>query len=538
MSKIDVSQWKEFKVRDLFIKISTKKLKYRTRDLPKIPDAVYNLPASTASVINQGLSVYVPKNGATILSKCLLVLANGDAGTVFYEPKPFTILQDSYALKLKQDINKYDISNVYLFLASVLTESFHYKFGWDNKAVWSRASDLTIKLPVTKDGQPNWQYMDEYIAKRAALAHKYVSELKSTKNHRKSLKISGWQEYKLSDLFTGCDCLIARGQRIKQRDRISGTIPLVTAGMENQGVADTIDDNGVNILYPADSITIDMFGNTFCHNEPFYADDNVLILHNSKYHYNELLFIAAVVNKTARQMSSYKSQFRMNSLNNLTIKLPAFSDGTPDWATMRKRVADLVALSHRDVTSLDPAELPIFVGDWQEFHLYDFFDIESGSKLDKRKAQLYEGPDFNLIGRSVDHNGIVGHCSTISGTKSYKKGCLTIPLGGRYLGACYVQCYVQLDDFYTTQNVDVLIPKFDMSDYVKKFISIVVFRESQLHYEAFVNELNRHIKTDFVIKLPVDLFGHPDWQYMNNYVEFMKSIADRHVGSFQSIIKK
>lgn len=186
------------------------------------------------------------------------------------------------------------------------------------------------------------------------------------------------------------------------------------------------------------------------------------------------------------------------------------------------------------MTSLDPAELPIFVGDWKAFHLYDFFDIESGSKLDKRKAQLYEGPDFNLVGRSVDHNGIVGRCSTISGIKSYKKGCLTIPLGGRYLGACYVQ----LDDFYTTQNVDVLIPKFDMSDYVKKFISIVVFRESQLHYEAFVNELNRHIKTDFVIKLPVDSTGYPDWQYMNDYVEFMKSVADRHVGSFQNIIKK
>lgn len=52
----------------------------------------------------------------------------------------------------------------------------------------------------------------------------------------------------------------------------------------------------------------------------------------------------------------------------LTIKLPALSDGTPDWATMRKRVADLAALSHRDVTSLDPVELPIFVGDWRKFN--------------------------------------------------------------------------------------------------------------------------------------------------------------------------
>lgn len=58
----------------------------------------------------------------------------------------------------------------------------------------------------------------------------------------------------------------------------------------------------------------------------------------------------------------------ISKFNMLTIKLPVLSDGTPDWATMRKRVADLAALSHRDVTSLDPVELPIFVGDWRKFN--------------------------------------------------------------------------------------------------------------------------------------------------------------------------
>ena len=530
MSKIDVSQWKEFKVGDLFIKISTKKLKYRTRDLPKMPDAVYNLPASTASVINQGLSVYVPENGATILSKCLLVLANGDAGTVFYEPKSFTILQDSYALKLKQDINKYDISNVYLFLASVLTETFHYKFGWDNKAVWSRASNLTIKLPVAKDGQPDWQYMDSYIAERAVLAHKYVSELKSTKNHRKPLKISGWQEYKLTDLFTGRDCLIARGQRIKQRDRISGTIPLITAGMENQGVADTIADNGVNVLYPADSITIDMFGNTFCHNGAFYADDNVLILHNSKYHYDELLFMAAVVNKTAKQMASYKSQFRMNSLNKLTIKLPALADGTPDWATMRKQVADLAALSHRDVTSLDPSELPIFVDDWEEVPLSLIYQHVEHPK--SRSKKRYAEGLMPFIASGSVNNGI--DCYLVPKDENdYDKGdCLTIsPVDG----STFYQPKKFLGRGGGGSSIIILRSDLQLSERMQLFLASCIQRKLKQQYSYNSMGTANQIK-QLSIKLPVDSTGHPDWYYMNNYVKFMQSISHRQLQAFNQVV--
>ena len=116
MSQIDISQWKEFKVGNILTKVNTAKLKYRTRDLPKKPNGIYELPASTSSVTNQGLSVYVPKDKATVLSNCLLVLANGDAGTVFYEPKSFTILQDSYALNLANDYISHNTMNVYLYL--------------------------------------------------------------------------------------------------------------------------------------------------------------------------------------------------------------------------------------------------------------------------------------------------------------------------------------------------------------------------------------------------------------------------------------
>ena len=99
--------------------------------------------------------------------------------------------------------------------------------------------------------------------------------------------------------------------------------------------------------------------------------------------------------------------------------------------------------------------------------------------------------------------------------KPYDAGLLTVSLGGEYLGSCFVQD----KPFYTSQNVNVLIPRHKMSFYTKLFISTVIFREGRLHYKAFVDELNRHIKRDFAIPLPSLPDGSPDFDYMDSFIK-------------------
>jgi len=43
-----------------------------------------------------------------------------------------------------------------------------------------------------------------------------------------------------------------------------------------------------------------------------------------------------------------------------------------------------------------------------------------------------------------------------------------------------------------------------------------------LHYKAFVDELNRHMKTDFTILLPVTSDNKPDWDYMEKYMQMIE----------------
>jgi hypothetical protein len=128
-------------------------------------------------------------------------------------------------------------------------------------------------------------------------------------------------------------------------------------------------------------------------------------------------------------------------------------------------------------------------------------------------------PEVNFIGRANKNNGITCRVDQIPNIQPYEAGNLTLSLGGEYLGSCFIQP----EPFYTSQNVVVLKPKWKMPFSVKQFIATMIFKESRTYYKAFIDELNRHVKTDFSFYLPVNPDGSPNWQYMEDY---MKSIFD------------
>ena len=154
---------------------------------------------------------------------------------------------------------------------------------------------------------------------------------------------------------------------------------------------------------------------------------------------------------------------------------------------------------------------------WKNFHLYDIFEIDSGTKLDKAKMEI-SNPKINFVGRSNFNNGITQKVNEIQGLKPYEAGCMTLALGGAYLGSCFIQ----EEPFYTSQNVVVLTPKKNISFEAKQFVATAIFKESQNNYRAFIKELNAHIKRDFVIKLPITADGAPDYEYMSVYISRIK----------------
>lgn len=178
--------------------------------------------------------------------------------------------------------------------------------------------------------------------------------------------------------------------------------------------------------------------------------------------------------------------------------------------------------------------MKIDLGKWKKFHLYDenLFTIDSGSKLDKSKMTT-ENPTVLFVGRAYPNNGIIDVVDEIAGLPPYDAGNLTLSLGGE-LGACFVQD----KPFYTSQNTIVLKPNRNISKSVKQFIATSIFRESKSRYKPFVDELNRHVKTDFSFYLPCTQNGDPDFEYMELYMENIKNKVYRSIKNLDTIDKK
>ena len=113
---------KEFLICMVFEKIKTQKIKGKANDFPTKYDKNrdYVIPLLTAGIENQGLARYAKREQCpTILSNVISVSANGaNSGVVFFHPEEFAVLQDAYAIKVRN----YEISNteVGLYLASSL----------------------------------------------------------------------------------------------------------------------------------------------------------------------------------------------------------------------------------------------------------------------------------------------------------------------------------------------------------------------------------------------------------------------------------
>ena len=190
MSNIDTSSWKEFKLDELFEKIKTEKISGKANDFPTCRTDEYTIPLLTAGTDNQGLARYAKKNQCpTILKNVISISANGaNTGVTFYQNNEFAVLQDAYAIKLK-DI---EIPNeqVGLFLASCISKILHGNFSWTYKAGWERIKNLSIKLPVKESEEIDWDYMQERIAE---LEQERIAELEQY------LIATGLNDYELTD---------------------------------------------------------------------------------------------------------------------------------------------------------------------------------------------------------------------------------------------------------------------------------------------------------------------------------------------------
>ena len=144
---------------------------------------------------------------------------------------------------------------------------------------------------------------------------------------------------------------------------------------------------------------------------------------------------------------------------------------------------------------------------WGEFVIGDLFDVIKGTRL--TKADMKEG-NIRFVGSSAMNNGETHRIS--NNDHLHPKNTITVCYNGSVGESFY-----QDEEFWASDDVNVLYPKFEMSKYIAWFICPVIKRVGQKY--AFVDKWKQEVMQCDIIKLPSTSDGKPDWVFMDSYMK-------------------
>jgi hypothetical protein len=169
--KLSYLNWKEFIIKELFSIKRGKRLKGNDHK-------VGNIAYYSATEYNNGLTDFID-NPLFIEKNKILSTTFGD---LYYVSGDFTASDEITILGNKR-LNKY----VGSFLSTILKNNKR-KFAFGYKAFTKRTEKQIIILPSDKNGQPDWEFMEQYMKnieqKLMKRCQKYFIKSKDTERER------------------------------------------------------------------------------------------------------------------------------------------------------------------------------------------------------------------------------------------------------------------------------------------------------------------------------------------------------------------
>lgn len=328
--KIDTSTWKHFKIGDYFDIHPTKA--YTGLSNKDLNDGG-ETPFVVNSAANNGIGGFSTKP-ATEKGNVITFSDTTEGNTFFYQPHDFIGFSHVQGMYEK---NHAWTRNQLLFLVSVLKFTCVGRYTYGRKMTRENIAASLVLLPSDEYGLPDWQWMESYID---LLHSKPLTTSNAVKPRLFDTHV--WKWFKLG----GDDGLfdIRKGKRLTSDDQTDGSTPYIGAIDSNNGVSNYI---GQNPIHDGNTISLSYngsVGEAFYQPVPYWATDdvNALYLHDE---YGTLtsaagLFVCTVL-KHDKYRYSYGRKWTLDNMNNTMVKLPATSEGKPDWQWMENYIKSL-----------------------------------------------------------------------------------------------------------------------------------------------------------------------------------------------------
>lgn len=338
MRKIDVTGWKKYTVKELFNIHPTKAYKINNAFLF---DGGKN-PVIVNSSYNNGVGGYSSLEN-TERGNIITFSDTTSEDSIFYQPTAFIgypHIQGMYPLSPYE--KEWDEKSLLFFLAVFKKAVKSLNVNYVNKFTREMASNIILALPINKNGLLDFEYMRNVEKEEVRRKKRTLKTMQRVCNEDslplKRISIRGWRDFPISQLFD-----IVKGTRLTKKDMRMGIIRYIGASAMNNGITAYISNN--TNLHPANTITVNYNGSvgvSFYQDEPFWASDDVNVLY-PKFTMNRdiAMFLIPIITKVGKEKYEFIDKWKKECMEKDTIKLPATSDGQPDFAYMEHTIKTL-----------------------------------------------------------------------------------------------------------------------------------------------------------------------------------------------------
>lgn len=346
--KLEKVKWGEYKLGDLFEINPTKYYRLENDEIISKNGKVPLISNSSTENGVMGFSNLEANNKGNTITCSDTTLG---ADTMYYQENDFIGYSHIQHLVPKFQPFTKAIASVIISACRVSTSK---KYDYGNKFNREAMNKTKIQLP-TKNGKIDFDFIESFIVElemgritelEAYLLATGLKEFTLTAEEEKALTDyakGNWENFNLDKLFGKS----TRGRRLKSADRISGTLPFVTAGETDEGVSDFI-GNDVTV-FSENTSTIDMFGSAKYRNYKYGGDDHIAVVHTEKLPKFASIFVTSAIHKsTYNGQFNYGRNFYAKDADVLNILLPVKGQH-PDYEIMETIISAIHKLVIKDV---------------------------------------------------------------------------------------------------------------------------------------------------------------------------------------------
>lgn len=329
MSKLTLDSvgWETFRIRDVF-EVTNSKPYHKD----KLVLSNNGIEYVTRTSQNNGVEDIVSLERNYILNEDNSISLGAENADFFFHENKYLTGNKMYCIK-NQYINKFNG----LFLVNIFRNSIKGAgFGYGKGLTGTRFKTRYIVLPIDDNGNPNWQFMEDYIkqemkAQSQKVITYYENKLMKLGFELLDLEVE-WKAFWMEEILS-----INSGVRLTKADQIKGDTPFIGASDSNNGVTEfignvnnSLDSNVLGVNY--NGSVVENFYHSY---ECIFSDDVKRI----KYKDNEFgdeftyLFLKQMI---LSQKNKYKYGYKFNAkrMNRQKIMLPVNNNGEPHWEYM------------------------------------------------------------------------------------------------------------------------------------------------------------------------------------------------------------